>query len=365
MLSDRPAAFGKVLQQPGSVAWSPDSERLAVASGADLLLVDPKGRVVQSLPGINPVFIDWTPSRGLLVTARGADGSTRVLACHPRLEEHQPIPGTEGVAAAFGLWDARSVLALRADIRSTDIGTFADIRLTLFGKGVPQELGTTHANLPPDISLEAYLSGWTVAGLRPFYDTFLTPRFQKPPMFPPYIGLSALDPFTREVEPVGRLELKRYWVPVSWSPDGRVLAFPDQDGHLMSMEVGSGTAPRLVTQKFRGLYASWHPNRQVIFFGGFLVHPKGTPVSRIPGTREETLGVWSPDGRHLAMLDRNGLRIFPDVPIPPEAGPWKRSPPVLEARDKLRDLKLLMRDGLITREDYETRKQKHMEILAK
>jgi len=363
-LSSRPELFRAVRNQPGQVAWSPDSRTLALASGGDLVLVDLQGRILQTLEGVNPVFVNWAPGSDLIVV-HGPDGAGRRLS---RWEvgsgDLQAIGESPGARAAFPVGDDRGLAVLSLSFQKMSVGSFADMGFTLAEGARTKELGSVHTNLPPGATEDAYLAAWTLPGLRPFHETLLRPQYRKPPMFPPYTLLDTLDPLTGEVTQIIRLNLNRYGTPLTWSPDGRFLAFTDDSGYLNILDATSGDEPVQVSAAVKGLYPSWHPMRKVLCFGGRLVTIKGKVLNKMDSSGEESIGTWSPDGLHLALVDRDGLRVVSDIRLPEDVEAWELSPDMEQARDRLRSLKDLYRKNLISIDEYKSRREKHMKVLA-
>lgn len=129
----------------------------------------------------------------------------------------------------------------------------------------------------------------------------------------------------------------------SWSQDGRLIAFLDQDGALHSVEVASG----LVRKLFDGIWEpgrpSFGPDGKTIAYAAFkpitaryregasqilsvdLATGKGTYRPAVEGKSLGTRGhdgpVWSPDGRSMAFVFASTLWIAPVAPDGAFTGP--------------------------------------------
>ena len=112
-----------------------------------------------------------------------------------------------------------------------------------------------------------------------------------------------------------------YWSALSWSPDGRKIAFSAQVEHLGLERVevfvmnadGSG-----LRNLARGVFPAWSPDgRRIAFLYGRT--PSAIYVMNADGSRRRKLGArpnpdsapaWSPDGRKIAFVARTDSQIW-------------------------------------------------------
>ena len=74
----------------------------------------------------------------------------------------------------------------------------------------------------------------------------------------------------------------------------------------------------------------------------------------------ESIGVWSPDGRRLAVINEKGLLLFDGFSpsyVLPDKPPGEK---MMQIRDKLRILKDLLKEGLISDKEFRDRKERYL-----
>jgi len=330
-----------------------------VAAGDRLLVFrDPGSGSPPATCAVPAQRVRWAPARELLVLAAG-EGADRFL------ERVDPQDcGTSRVGAVpdpSGAWwfrDGTEILALRLRADRRPIGLFVELSIVRVSGSRARTVYRTTLRYPtrdPDFDPSA---GWLAAGLRPLHETLLLPSYRDPPALAPYLLLTSLDPVTEETQELGRLLETSMDPAFSWSPEGRRLAFRDRDGFLrIRAPAGDDGGVRTET---RGLYPAWHPRRDLIFFGGRLVAADGRVVRTLPGVGPDTAALWSPDGRHLAVLSAEGVTVFRD--LVPEGG--ESSLPGTELRGRLRRLRLLKdlrAEGLIDAAEFGARRERLLE----
>ncbi|MBI5142978.1 MAG: hypothetical protein HZA20_12450 [Nitrospirae bacterium] len=354
-----------VSARPGAVAWSPDGERLAVIKGGDLVVLDAASGRSSTIGDVDPVFVDWSPGDDLLVV--GNDGGKRLLfTMSADLSRRATLKTIDRPDAAMwisspelpesiGTSGSYAVLSAAAD--ESRIGTFVTYRLEYAEEPGNGRIILAHRAYSPERKVPAdYLVGWTHNPVRPVHETLLTPRFRKPPAFPPVTLFATVDPVTGEESELFELSGRRFSVPASWSPDGSRLALTDDAGRLIVYATGSGAYPEPAAGEALGLYPSWNPVGSLIYLGGLLVDPAGNTVRRLISDDPASIGVWSPDGASLAVVTGKGLYIFSG--IAPSTAFDKTA---LALRGKLRLLRRLYKDSLVTGDEYRERKRMLLE----
>lgn len=304
----KPAMTG-VSARPGAVAWSPDGGRLAVIRNGGLVLCNVATGDLSAIDDVNPVFVDWSPGNDLLlVDNHGGKRALLTMSADP--SRRAVIKTIEKPDAAKWIGASGSYAVLSAVADESRIGTFVTYKLEHAedaGKGrmmIAYRAYSPERKVPPD-----YLNGWLHHPVRPIHETWLTPRFRKPPALPPVTLFATVDPVTGEEAELFELSGRRFSVPASWSPDGSRLALIDDSGRLIVHTIGSSANPEPVSGEARGLYPSWNPTGNLIYLGGLLVDPDGNTVRRLISNAPESIGIWSPDGSSIAVVAKNSLYL--------------------------------------------------------
>lgn len=355
--SSGPVSDPVLAARPGRVAWSPDSRRLALASEGGILLLQAEGGGKKPVQiDMVPTFLQWAPAEDLLLVA-AADGARGLYRVNPVTFKAESIALSREPTAAWWFREGTSVVVFHAEMDPRSIGTFGRFSLGWMEGAAETERASLQTYFPVRRTTADLLNGWISGGLRPFHETFLTPEFHDPPALPAYTVLRTVDPVTGESEDLGRLAVPSMQASYSWSFAGDWLAVVDDAGSLQLFHV-SGGGPIRIETKLRGRFATWHPFAEVIYFGGALLTAEGEMVERLTEDGGNSLGVWSPDGRKIAVLSGGTVSIFtpsfsagnPESPKPPSSAQDE------EALGRYRLLKDLYADKLITREEFQTRR---------
>jgi hypothetical protein len=204
-----------------------------------------------------------------------------------------------------------------------------------------------------------FTSAWAYPDIRPVHETVLTPQFHDPPALEPYTEFRTIDPETGMVNDIFKINDERYAVFASWSPDGSRLAVTNKKGLLIIVDGENKTGIRPVNYKKHGIAPAWNPRGSQIYSGGWLMQSDGTLIKRLINDAF-SIGVWSPDGKRLAVISEKGLYlfenfspsfIFPDRPV---------DAVLMQIRDKLRILKDLLKEGLISGKEFRDKKQRYL-----
>ncbi len=115
-----------------------------------------------------------------------------------------------------------------------------------------------------------------------------------------------------------------------------------------------------VDESLKGSSPAWSPAGSQIFFGGSVVDADGTGKKvLLPNEPNEpsALGFWRPDGTGLAVLRQDGTLLLLEGVTTPVALPAD-APPQAGLHAKLGLLAGLLKEGLITTEDYSQRAER-------
>jgi serine/threonine protein kinase/Tol biopolymer transport system component len=117
-----------------------------------------------------------------------------------------------------------------------------------------------------------------------------------------------------------------------WSPDGKQIAFwgyqAGKRDEIYSVSAGGGGSEQLVSSDSATREPNWSPRGDAILFeevvpGALpkleLINLQTHRISTVPGSTGYTSPRWSPDGRYLAAMTKNGLKM---VLFDFETGKW-------------------------------------------
>ena len=337
-----------VPNRPGAAAWSPDGARLAVVQEQNLVLVDVQTNNSHVLPIPRPLFISWAPGTEILVIT--ADDH-RLLRVNPDTGSSTTVnlPGTP-VGARWLVADT-TMLVVTARSRTMSIGTPAEAHILTIGPHPPKDIFRWDSMLPTRNPNIDFTTGWVHGRPNPRDDSLLIPEFHKPPQFPPYLLFRTVDPHTGDVEGLFRLETKKLTGAAAWSPDGRRLALADDEGHLLLWNEGDEDPAAPAKPVSSGIYPSWNPKFDLLHLGGHILKGDGTLYRRLVDD-SKAIGFWSPDGAGLALISKGTLTIVSDI----DGASLTENPS--ETRDKIRTLAGLLHEGLISDEDYRSRRNR-------
>ncbi len=342
-----PLTVARTEVSPGaaSVAWSPDGAELAVVQAGGVRVLDVGRGTSRVVSGPGAVALDWAPARALLVVERDARGA-RVVEVAPDTGERRVLHEDPALVGARWLDAGAGWAAIGASAEVLAYGTQATLTFTTaLGSARPMPYRWSTLLPTRDPSADPGL-GWRDARPNPVDHGFLLPEFRKPPQFPPHVQLVSIDPFQPERRPVARLEAAGWGAVGSWAPDGRRAAIAAADGALRVLEP-DGKLSRPVGPA-SGLHPSWHPFADVIFLGGWLVDPAGTPLRQLLREARAAVACWSPAGDRLAVASSGTLFVFGDLALP-GASPRRGDAEHRRAgvRAALRELGALRAEGLV------------------
>jgi len=353
-------SYKGVPSRPGAVAWSKDSARLAVTRGNSLIIIDTESGSAEKIKGINPVFLEWSPGDDLLVITKNRE-SNELVKINPLDYSHSEITVKHSPASVRWFNPPEEMVVLSLDKNHMKIGTFVTFRLTRVIAGKEKEFFRKEVYFPTLNRNIDFTSGWTHPGIRPLHESVLTPVFHKPPVVAPYTNLRTVDPVTSLESNVIRFNSKRYNVPTSWSPDGSRLAITTDKGHLQIINFNNPDIRNTVNYDIQGLAPAWNPMGSQIYLGGWIINSDGPALKQLLPDASNSIGIWSPDGRKLAVISDDNimhLKYFTPTFIAPDR-PISSFLPMVH--DKLRILKDLYLNRLITIDEYNEKKSKFLD----
>ncbi len=346
--------FNGVSLKPMAAAWAPDSSRIALINNNQLVIHNPETGESKVFSEITPLSIDWSPMNDLLVVHENSEGKQLVRV---NADEGIIVPVTlkEEPYAAKWFGPADNIIVYSAKIKRLSIGTFVTYLLSRVDSGTDEVFLSWEAYFPTRSKTADFTSAWAYPDIRPVHETVLTPQFHDPPALEPFTEFRTSDPDTGMVNDIFKISDERYAVFASWSPDGSRLAVTDKKGLLIIVDGDNKAGIWPVNSEKRGIAPAWNPRGSQIYSGGWLMQSDGTLIKRlIPDAF--SIGVWSPDGKRLAVISEKGLYlfenfspsfIFPDRPV---------DAVLMQIRDRIRILKDLFKEDLISEKEFRDRK---------
>ncbi len=360
----RPASYavskipGAVDSRPGVMSWSPDGERLAFI-GSGVLRIYEIGSRQEKIVKINgPLYVCW--NRGNEIFVISDDGKRHLFVADASTLAMREVKLDIDPDAVFPVRDGGKTLVVVSDIRPMTFGTLVNFTFFLcdLKEGSASKIFATGNVFPsrrPDIN---YLKAWLHAGINRLDGSLLVMEHIKPPAWRThYSKVTELDPLAGTAETVtgDREGPKSAYISGSWSPDGKRVALSTIDGDLEIVDVESSLAP--VVLHLRGFYPSWNPAGSQIFSGGSVAGSDGKDTEALMAGADEGLGEWSPDGRRLAVASSGSLYLYEGF-RPHFTGSDGAFDENLSKDISL--LRRLLRDHLIKKDEYETRRKRLM-----
>ena len=343
-----------VLHKPGALAWSADSRKLAFISGK-VTLLDTGSNRRQEVDIPDPLFLSWAADGPLYVLYRES-GQKKLCRIDTETLGRKDLPISSDPQALVALPDTGGLLLVSVSIDQKRLWTEFSYMLALFDpdKGSGKKLFEMQKRLPTKNLPADYINGWLWTGTRPADSTILTVEPVKPPVIMPYLQIGLFDYLTEKSREIGRIINGGMSTAASWSPDGRRFAFPDDQKHLAIFDSeGSAAINPETIEDINGSFPSWNPKGSQIYFGGHILRSDGQQKETLFPGAYDSLGVWSPDGTKIAILNGQDLHLLTGY-IPSLIPPDKVFPGDLVR--KLFLLKELLSEGLITTQEFENRR---------
>jgi WD40 repeat protein len=351
---------GGITVRPGIISWSPDGRRIAFIS-TSLRIFDTESRAIRKVDVKEPSFVRWTSDGSLLViyNEKGRKSlcsvdpvSLVVKKFHLDVEPDAvfPLRGPDGK-------DGRELVIVSSQFDFISIGTRVAYRILTYNpdEGRLKDLYSFGRILPFQPSDSLYLKGWMHAGLNPLDGSLLIMEHHNPPMVMLYSDVAVVDAVLGGKEDFSDQEqgVKRAYISASWSPDGGRIALTDSDGDLEIRDFGADAV--YPTEDVEGVYPSWNPGGSQIFLGGFVIDSDGKNRVKLLSGAGGSLAAWSPDGTMVAVASGKELYLFENF-MPHFITPDK---PFDEDRSRrILLLKKLLREGLLTKDEYRLRYQR-------
>ncbi len=348
--------------RPGIAAWSADGRRLAWLADGDLVILDTKDGRQKSTAVAGATFLRW-PAGGK-PTVLAQNGQAKVLlAIDPDTGAISQLRTLAGATVAFWWFDyPDDLLTLQADEQASRIGIHVRYSLARLTGSLRTPLFSRKIYYPTRRGGPSLYDGWIYASLQPGLDTFLFPEFHDPPALPSFLRLTTIDIHTGTEETFLNLQANRMTAFASWSPAGDRLAVSDQDGYLVVSGVTDQQFFEPVSWDVRGLAPACNPVNDTIFTGGFLLAADGSWSMELLAGQPACFGFWSPDGRKIAVAANGRLHLFADLP---EKAVARRYTSIEPIRKKLRLLLDLRRENLLSRQEYQKRRQRILQEIQK
>jgi WD40 repeat protein len=347
--------YKDVALKPGAAAWSSDSSRIAVISNGTLSIFTTESGYKHTVPGVKPLFLNWAPGDHLLVINKAGDSNELVeINVHDGTVKSVPLEGLP--AAVKWFYPPDELIVLYPEVKRQSIGTFVTYRLAIVEKGKEELFYNRDTYFPARSRDIDTLSGWLYAEVRPLHETVLIPEFHRPPVLAPFTSFRTIDPVIKKEREIVKLSNHRYSIPASWSPDGSRLAVSGDKGLLTIIEVSDPEKSLTVDKNISGAFPSWNPAGSEIYIGGWLVQSDGNALEQLLPEAHESAGIWSPDGTGLAILYGNNLLYFDGFLPTFHAGDRPMDERMIQTRNKLRLLKTLLKEKLISEEEFKMRR---------
>jgi len=347
----RPARIAaSVPSRPGALAWSPDSSQLAfIDKTVTILGAGSDGAALKHIDITAPRYLAWADDETLYVLAREG-GRDFLFRVDPALPSMTRTPLDRRADAVYPAGGGR-IFLLSLQASQMRIGT--EVRCALSELNLAGGPTTTlHAYsriVPAADGEEDLLFAWSHAGPNPLDGSFLIMEHIKPPALAPYTLIKALDPGTGDLMDVSGLDRRALYASASWSPDGRRIALTDFSGRISVRgrdEKSEFDGPAL------SRFPSWHPAGDLLMVGGTIINMATGESTPLVTNSAGSYARWSPDGKRLAVATQGELLLFRNFAAP------ARDPLDRDLKKKLTMLKELLRDGLITAEDYRARRSR-------
>lgn len=336
-----------VNSRPGSFAWSPDGKMIAYIT--DRVNLYDVGKGTTQVSGIkDPVFLSWAEDDRVLVIFKDR-GKNRLCSLDPESLAIIKIEIEPDADAVFPSAEKSKLFLLSHKTSLLKIGLNLDSALFIYEAkaGSTKEI-YSFSKIYPRRSFEpGTIDAWIHAGVSPLDGSFLIIEHVKPPVVPPYSKVLALDPVTGEMRDVSEAIVRKRYISACWSPDGRRAAISNEVGRLEIAGI-DGTL-RNGDTSVKGIYPSWNPRGSLIYFGGSVFSSQGDKKNDLISGGADSIAQWSPEGTALAVAANGTLRLFQGF-RPVFMEPDKPADKTLPGKINL--LRELLRDRLITREEY-------------
>jgi hypothetical protein len=285
-------------------------------SGPRLALIDPDAMTVREDVGAPPgayALAGTGYDAGVFVFSRGAERTSI------------------GIDTVVGVWATAS--------DGGELRPMREERQLVFGRA---------------LSFDVALKGVMTGGVSPADSELLFVRLFNPPALSSHVRLSSYDYMRETLLEIGRIPSGGIEPDGDWSPGGNRFALPDPGRSVWLLDRRTGAAS-FIDGVRSGRFIDWNPRGDLIYSGGAVVDPTGPRVEVLLDEATESYGAWSPGGDRLALVCGGTLYLASGFSAEPAKGDGPVSPSLGR---RLRLMKELLRDKLITEGEYRDRRGK-------
>ena len=351
VLGGSPRRLGDLEGHAG--AWSPDGKRIAFCKGNDIFLASSDGGDPRRLLTTAGTSSDlrWSPDGSILrFTVNDPKTNNRAIwqASADGRNLHPLLPGWSSTPnECCGNWtlDGRYFVFQARRDETADIWAIREnAGLFHWSPGKPVQLTTGPMNVgnpvPSRDGRKLFVQGWQPRGELVRYNA-------KSGQFTSYLsGISAMGlDFSRDGQWVaynddtdgtmwrskidGTQKLQLVFPPMlaylpKWSPDGKQIAFfghpPGEPFHLYLIPAEGGSPELLYRASTNSADPNWSPDGKSLVFGENSLNNQGSAVyvldlktrnvSKLPGSDGLYSPRWSPDGRCIAAIPLDSLKLM-------------------------------------------------------
>lgn len=337
----------------GSVVWSPDGTKAAYI-GRGVFVHDIQSGKASDLEIEGAHFLLWSES-GLYALAK--EGETSAIAVIDAGKNTvKSVKLGFAATALYPSYDGSGLIALSESGQRLKIGidvTYKAYEIPESG-AEPVEIFSQSKIVSSKGLSEGDLKGWALTSNLPLLNTLALMEYLKPPAAGPHIALKAVNFPGGKARDLGRSEGLGLNRNADWSPDGIMLAIASGGDWIWMVDTQDSALSRPVGTGFDSAGpVSWNPAGSQIYISGNIVNSDGTGRIVLMEDGRDSLGAWSPDGGSLLIARRDGrLLILSGFKPAILAGDRIVTQ---EARKKIKYLKGLESDGLISAEEFSRR----------
>ena len=333
-------------------AWSPDGSKIAYCKGNDIYLASKDGGEERRLLTVagTPSYLRWSPDGSVLrFTVNDPRTNLRSIweASAAGSNLHALLPGWgDSPNECCGSWtpDGKYFVFQATGGGTENLWAIRERGNFLSSKPAPTQLTTGPMNVgtpvPSTDGKRLFVQGWQPRGELVRYD----PRSSQ---FVPYLGgISAMgldfsqdgqwmayndatDGTLRRSKVDGSEKLQLVSPPMvaylpRWSPDGKQIAFfghPPGKHFQIYLISAEGGAPELLYHNDTNLAdPNWSPDGKSLAFGENSLNNQGSAIytldlktriaTRLPGSDGLYSPRWSPNGRYIAAISLDSLRLM-------------------------------------------------------
>ncbi len=345
-------ADGAVATQ-GGLSWGPDSVRFAFA-GKRLTIYNTVSGKMRQAPVADPFYVNWLKDGR--VAALFLEGDNTMLALlNPDTGRLARVVMPPGTVSVHDLPLEKDILLLAQAFKKTTLRGL-ETKHALYSLSpdgqIKERFATSHVYDSRNAELPAH-RGWIASRPNPVDGRMLLLEFRSPPERNQYIKLSMVDPATGGKDEIYRASAGVTPLEGDFSPNGRRIALANSDGRLGIVSMDGSV--KAVDDNLSGVSPAWSPAGSQIFFGGRVFDSDGSSKKEVLAKEPSARCFWRPDGTGMAVVSEGGTLLLLAGIINPSALKEDK-PPSTGTMLKLRLLRELLYEGLITNADYTARR---------